>query len=341
MLCLVSNIVVLTCKCRTVAVKLKGQPPVAVARAEGSEAYKSVMRMESTPASGKVYEYDTWCYLYELFAPLSLQDYLGYCRGDPDPDVHAVQALFYDLKRAAEAHLGHALCPVSISLLDRNAVKGRLEEIIDAALATLGLAQAVPIKPYAHAMALQHHGLYVVDGAPEVDFSISVLAIESSSSGVINLDLPALGYTGGMLIRNHHNITGTEIPPQCLGEDNNPANCTSAVSQRRRAIREAITKLTTPPFGEPWEEIPTTISNVVVYGDAANDTVLHEELLALFGPDRLAIVEQPTYAAALYAATHAFLKINDVSYFDNHLSSWCCLKSWGKACPGNPQRIDL
>lgn len=80
---LVFNFVVLTCKCRTVAVKLRDQAPVAVARVEGTEAYKSLMGMASAPVSAKNLTYGTWCTLYDTVTPLSVRDYLGYCRTDP------------------------------------------------------------------------------------------------------------------------------------------------------------------------------------------------------------------------------------------------------------------
>lgn len=258
-------------------------------------------------------------------------------------DIDAVQAVLYALKRAAEACLGHVICLVYISLLDRIGAEDHLEQIIDAAFANLGLTQALSVKPNAYALVLQNEGLTEVHNEPEQPFSFLLLAIESGSSGVINLDLPLLDEGISMDLRRHHNVTGTAIPPQCLSEDG-PASCTPLLLQRRQAIREALTKLTTPPFGElRWAgEMPTSISRIIVYGDAANDAVLQEELLAILGPDvsAHAVAQQPTYAAALSGARQAFFMISSITY-DGEPSSWCCLRSWGKACPSNPQRIDI
>lgn len=121
--------------------------------------------------------------------------------------------------------------------------------------------------------------------------------------------------------RRQHNVTGTAILPSCLSEDR-PKGCTLLLSQRRLAMREALASLTTPPFGElPWAgEMPTTISRILVYGDSANDAILQDELLAISGQEvsLYAVVQQPTYAAALSGARQAFFEINDSMVGSRH-----------------------
>jgi hypothetical protein len=324
---------------RTVAVKLKDQSPVAVARVEGTEAYKSLMRRAGASTARKVSHYNTWCPLYNLMTPRSIQDYLQYC--SRNSDVDAVQDLLRALRRAAEAHLGHNTCIVNISLLDDTVGKGYLGQVIDAAFANLGLTQALrAVKPNAFAMVLVAEGLY--DKLPE-DQGLLFLIIECSSSGIINLDLPLLDNSGSMIIRRQHNVTGTIVAPQCLNDDTT-ASCRQALSLRRQAIREALADITTPPFGElPWAgELPTSLSRILIYGDSANDRALKEELLGLFNPKLLkhTVVQQPAYAAALGAAQQAFFRINAINY-NVELPFWCCLRSWGKACPANHQRIEI
>lgn len=62
-------------------------------------------------------------------------------------------------RRRAEAFLGHVIYLVNISLLNRIGAEGHLEQIIDAALANLGLTQARPVKPDAYALVLQNEDL--------------------------------------------------------------------------------------------------------------------------------------------------------------------------------------
>lgn len=254
-----------------------------------------------------------------------------------------MQALHYTLRTAAEAHLGRVICLVDVNLFTTTVTDGHLDRIVDVALSNLGLTRVLESKPDAYALALWAEGWYEVPQRIGEPPNALFLVIESSSCGTINLDLPLLDETGSMNIRRHHNVAPTAIDAKCLNDDG-PAGCTALTAQRRRTIREVLTNITRPPFGKlPWAgQMPTTISRIVVYGDAANDAVLQDELLALFGPDLAgaSIVQQPIFAVVLGAARQAFFRINDVSYYGTP-STWCCLRSWGKAYPNNKQRIDL
>lgn len=322
----------------TIAVRSSSQSPVAVARVQGTEAYKSLMRMGVTQPSTRAVEYSTWCPLYYAWTPQSVQDYLGYCRGDPDVD--AMRDVLEKLKVAAEAHLGHAICLVNMSLLDRAAAKGRLEQIIDTAMANLCLMQAISVKPDAATWALYNEGW--LDRPYESGLDLMFLTIESDSTGTINLDLALM--EEGVLepIQRHHNVTRTTLPAHCQGEETLSAICKEVASQRRVAIRETLKTFTTPPFDDWDRETPPSVSKITVHGDAAHDAVLHEELRALFDPflSDNTIAKQPTYSSALGGATHASRRINE-PWYDGEPPFWCCLRSWGKACPSTSQRIDI
>lgn len=322
-----------------VSVRSSNQLPVAVARVEGTDTYKRLMRMGDAPSLDETFKYGSWCPLYDAWMPQSVQGHLTYCRGDSDIDE--MRALLGKLKWAAEAQLGHAICLVNINLLDRRILEGRLGQIIGTAIDNLGLTDARPQKPNAYAMVLLNEGWYRLDYEPFE--SLLFLIIESDSSGAISLDLSMIDEGIGDLIQQHHNITGTTLPSECLGDGAMSADCKELATQRRVVIRETVAKFTTPPYvGWVGETPPTTLSKILVHGDAADDVELHEELRTVFGPDlsRNTIVRDPIYASTLGAAENAFRIIN-APYFDRNPSFWCCLRSWAKACPNGLQKYEL
>lgn len=294
--------------------------------------------MGVTQPSTEASEYSTWCPLYDTWTPQSVQNYLGYSCGDPDVD--AMKDVLEKLKVAAEAHLGHAICLVNINLLDRDVAKGRLEQIIDTAMVNLGLMQAISAKPNAVTLALYNEGWFDLIYDPGLE--LMFLTIESDSTGTINLDLSLMEEGVLESIQRHHNVTRTTLPVQCHGEETLPAICKELASQRRVAIHETLKTFTKPPFDDWDRETPPSISKITVHGDAAHDTVLHEELRALFDLylSENTIAKQPTYSSTLGGATHAFRRINE-PWYDREPPFWCCLRSWGKACPDTSQRVDL
>ena len=54
---------------RTVTVKLRDQAPIAVAKVEGTEAYKDLMSRAGASTTEKVSHYGTWYSLYNLMFP--------------------------------------------------------------------------------------------------------------------------------------------------------------------------------------------------------------------------------------------------------------------------------
>lgn len=329
----------LTFKSSMAAVRSSNQLAVAVTRVEGTDAYKRLMRMGNAPSLDETVNHGSWCPLYNAWIPQSVQDHLSYCRGDPDVDE--MRVLLGKLKTAAEAQLGHAICLVNINLLDRRILEGRMGQIIGAAIDNLGLTDARPQKPNAYAMVLRNEGWYSLNYEPFE--SLLFLIIESDSSGAISLDLSMIDEGIGDLIQQHHNITGTTLPSECHGDGAVSASCKKLATQRRVIIRETVAKFTTPPYvGWIGQTPPTTLSKILVHGDAAEDAGLHEELRTVFGSDLSSkiIARDPTYASTLGAADTAFRTINE-PYYDINPSFWCCLRSWAKACPHGLQKYEL
>jgi hypothetical protein len=319
-------------------VKSIHQDPVAVARVEGTKAYKSLMRMGATPASTEAVKYSTWCPLYHNWTPQSVKNHLGYCQGDPEVD--AMSDMLRKLQVAAEAQLGHAICLVDISLSDREAAKGRLEQILDAAMANLGLTQAFDWKSNDMALVLYNEGWFDLDyDKLEVVF----LTVESDYTGTINIDLSLMEEGVMETIRRHYNITGTTLPVQCHERTvpTMPKTCETPMYQRRVAIRKALKAVTRPPFDDSNRETLPSLSKITVHGNAAHETVLHEELRAAFDSylPASSIAKNPTYSSTLGGATRAFRDING-PWFRRDPPQWCCLRSRGKGCPDR-EHVDI
>lgn len=241
------------------------------------------------------------------------------------------------LQVAAEAQLGHPICLASISLLDREIAKGRLEQIIDTAVANVGLTQAFDFKPNDLRSALYNEGWFDLDYD---GLEVAFLTVESDYTGTINLDLALMDEGAMETIRRHYNVTGTTLPVQCR-DGTLPKTCEKLTSQRRVAIREALKALTRPPFDDWNRDMPPSISKVTVHGNAAYDTVLHQELRAAFDSYRPAssILKNPTYASSLGGATQAFRDING-PWFRRDPPYSCCLRSRGKGCPER-EHVDI
>ena len=328
----------LMCMLSMVAVKSSYLAPVALARVEGTEAYKRLMRTGGAQSSIEPTKYSSWCPMYDAWTPQSLQDSLGYCRGDPDVD--AMKDLLGRLKAAAEAYLGHAICLVTISLPNHPYTEERLDQTINTALSNLDLTNTGALTRIS-SLVLLTEGWFGLDNQDEGAYEpFLFLVAESDSSGTINLDLLMLESGIVDWTRQRHNVSGSTLPSECHGDQATVVNCEELSLRRRLAIREALATFIKPPY-ENWDEyeVPSRLSRVVVHGDAADDEVLHEELQAQFGPG-ITTTPHAMYASTLGAAQNAYYRIN-APYFDRNPSFWCCLRSWAKACPHGLQRYEL
>lgn len=318
---------------------------MAVARFEGSDAYKTFMRREIAPDPSHTttpLANSTWCAAYKSVMLATAQDFLGLCPTLPgDADVVAAEQMLAALRNAAEHRLGHRICFANISLRNLDAAEGYTARIIKKALSNIGMRRAY--RPFASnsVAALVENGLgddnhdYYYSWAP----SLVTLEVDTGESD-LNFNLEFFEDGVRETIRSLHNILSLPRKPH----DGNGHLSERRGLTRREAIHEALTDITKLPFDRDPQYVPagSEITELVIHGNFTHDPDLKGELIDMFGAEMVqrGIRSNPEYNAAQGAAKMAFWAVNDDTRYEG-VDECCCWRSWGRGCPTFRQRVEF
>ncbi|KAF5964953.1 putative heat shock protein 70 protein [Fusarium bulbicola] len=265
----------------TAAIFLGNGSSVAVARVEGSQAYKDLMLRQNTTLATTENRSNLQRPISDLWSlskrfwkqPDTMEDI----------DKIALEPVLRGLKTAVEAYLGNSICFVKVALSGEAMKNDYLGDIVAGAVRQIGLVEVWAGRPAALVQGLfrkwQDDGDF---GEPES----LLLIIDNSEYG---FDLALVHQEDGLahtLRHNYHPYTGNETP-----------------SDRASSLQQALEQIIRPPFDYKvyYREVPQIIKELVIYGDNIWDpdfrnilnTTLESSLI------RGAYQRQPVYAPAI------------------------------------------
>ncbi|KAG4268370.1 hypothetical protein FPRO04_12404 [Fusarium proliferatum] len=231
----------------TVAIFFGNGSSVAVARVEGTQAYKDLMLRQNTTlittenASNLKRPVSQVWGLKERFweQPKTMEDIAK----------AAVEPVLRGLRAAVEAYLGNSICFVKVAFSPQELNNGYLADIVAGAVRQSGLVEVWAERPTAPVLALFSKWLDEGDfGLPES----LVLVIDKSEYG---FQLALIYQEEGLadvFRHNYHLYTGTE-------------NATDRASSFQQALEDIIK----PPFNYKFYgiKVPQNIKDLVIYGD--------------------------------------------------------------------------
>ncbi|KAF5542001.1 heat shock 70 [Fusarium mexicanum] len=265
----------------TAAIFLGNGSSVAVARVEGSQAYKDVMLRRNTTLATT----DNRSNLQRPIPDLWILNKISWKQPDTMEDIDkiALEPVLRGLKAAVEAYLGNSICFVKVALSGQSMNNEYLGDIVGGAVRQIGLVEVWAGRPAVPVHALfrkwQDEGDF---GEPEN----LLLIIDNSEYG---FDLALVYQEDGLahtLRRNYHPYTGIE-----------------SVTDKASSLQLALKHIMKPPFDYKiyYREVPQIIKELVIYGDNIwdpdfrniLDTTLESSLI------RGAYQRQPVYAPAI------------------------------------------
>ncbi|KAG5772901.1 hypothetical protein H9Q72_001080 [Fusarium xylarioides] len=300
----------------TAAIFFGNRSSAAVARVEGTPAYKDLMLRQNTSLATSDRSGDFQSPVSQLW---DLNGGLwGKNKTTEEMDKAAVEPVLRGLKAAVEAYLGNSICFVTVALSGHEHNHDYLAHVVAEAVPQIGLAEAWNGRPRLPALALFSKWLDEGDfGEPDS----LLLVIDNSEYG---FDLALIYQEEGLvdtLRHSYHPYTGTE-------------NATDKASLLQHALGEIIK----PPFDYKFYgiQVPQTIKELVIYGDNIWDPHFRKTLDATLDSRliRGAFQRQPVYAPAIGLAEISFRMLNDASSLMGKTAPFgCCWKSRGKGCP--------
>ncbi|CVK91905.1 uncharacterized protein FMAN_06974 [Fusarium mangiferae] len=300
----------------TAAIFFGNGTSVAVARVEGTQAYKGLMLRQNTtftatdnPSNLKTSVSQLWG-LKERFwkQPKTVEDI----------DKSAVEPVLKGLRAAVEAYLGNSICFVKVAFSPREMNNGYLADIVAGAVRQSGLVEVWAGRPAAPIFALFSKWLDKGDsGLPES----LVLVIDKSEYG---FQLALIHQEDGwvdVLRHNYHLYTATE-------------NITNRASSLQYALEEIIK----PPFDYKLYgiQVPQNIKDLLIYCDDTWNPGFRSTLNATLDARLIqgAYQRQPVYAPARGLAENVFHILNNpTSHVRKTATFGCCWKSRGRGCP--------
>ncbi|KAG9503399.1 hypothetical protein J7337_006244, partial [Fusarium musae] len=235
----------------TAAIFFGNRSTAAIARVEGTPAYKDFMLRQNTSFAASDRSGDLQSPVFQLWGHnggLRVQN-----KTTEETDKAALEPVLRGLKAAVEAYLGNSICfvQVAVSVEERN--HDYLGNIVTEVVRQIGLVEIWAERPYPPALALFSKWLHEGDfGEPD-----SLLLVTDNSE--YGFDLALIYQEEGLvqsLRRNYHPYTGTE-------------NATDKASLLQHALQEIIK----PPFVYDFYgiQVPQTINELVIYGDSIWD----------------------------------------------------------------------
>ncbi|KAF5686913.1 heat shock 70 [Fusarium circinatum] len=278
---------------RTAAIFLRNGSSVAVARVEGSQAYKDLMLRQNTTLATT----DNRSNLQRPISDLWSLNKRFWKQPDTMEDIDkiALEPVLRGLKTAVEAYLGNSICFVKVALSGEAMKNDYLGDIVAGAVRHIGLVEVWAGRPAAPVQALfrkwQDDGDF---GEPES----LLLIIDNIEYG---FDLALVYQEDGLahtLRRHYHPYTGTE-----------------SVTDKASSLQLALKHIMKPPFDYKiyYREVPQIIKELVIYGDNIWDPDFRNILHATFESSliRGAYQRQPVYAPAIGLAENAFIRLNN------------------------------
>lgn len=344
---------------RTAAIHLPDGTSVAVARIEGSEAYKAFMRREAAPpassswsspsAVGRLSRGVLCSSVGAPFRALLMRDGgEGICNNTSsfpsrEDDATATEALLRVLKASAVSYLeASTICFADMTLPDPNSAGTTTttttyqRSVAEAAIRAVGLRQARPVTVAAGVAALVTNGLNRWDGPREL-----ILAVDHSQYG---WTFEVYYRNEGLLElvrRDYRHFSGDGEG----GEREREREQRSVWGDRRAVERRALEAIVKSPFGRlpGVGDLPREIGELVLYGDAAAEPGFREDLDAVLSPE-LAVKAyefDPVYASAAGMARETFLTVNGWDFVEKPAFGCCWRSGWQGCRPAHGQRVEI
>ncbi|KAF5984317.1 pantothenate transporter liz1 [Fusarium coicis] len=300
----------------TAAIFFGNRSPAAVARVEGTPAYKDFILRQNTSFAASDRSGDRQSPVFQLWG------HNGGLRGQnkttEEMDKAALEPVLRSLKVAVEAYLSNSICFAQVAVSVEETNHDYLSNIVTGVFQQIGLVEIWAWRPRTPALALFSKWLHEGDfGEPDS----LLLVIDNSEYG---FELALIYQEEGLvesLRRNYHPYTRIENP-----------------TDKASLLQHALEEIIKPPFDYDFyhRQVPQTINELVIYGDSIWDPDFRKTLDATIDTRliRGAYQRQPVYAPAIGLAEMSFRFLNDASSEVGKTALLgCCWKSRGKGCP--------
>jgi hypothetical protein len=301
---------------RTAAVHFADGSSVAIAKVEGSRAYKAFIRQDSIPATQP-----TTSHLERLYSiPSYFQGFNTRLWKHPQTvwgfNSEPIKPMLQALKAAVESYLGNSICFVNYSFPKVNKHSDYQIQSINKAINQVGLTNVWNYTFNPATSALYGNGFSKFSQPTKL-----ILVVDNSHYG-FNLQL---------LFRDDDAINND------IRHDYRLLNKSQSL-ERSIILQRAIEDIIRPPFRTlPLTgDLPSHIDELVLYGDDVWDPDFSKTLTLVLDAELVSRARkyQPIFSAAFGLAYFTFDQINDpMSSRNANAQFLCCWKSMGKGCP--------
>ncbi|RGP81859.1 heat shock 70 [Fusarium longipes] len=301
---------------RTAAVHFSDGSSVAVAKIEGSSAYKAFMREQNVTITQQTGSHHSLLhlagsYLTELNAKLwKHSEHLSRIETVP------IKPMLQTLKAAVESYLGNYICFVNLSLTKGERQSDYQINAFNKAIHQVGLTNVWehtfdPSIPAMISNRLDNHS------EPEK----LILVVDNSRYG-FNLGIFFRDDALFQTIRHNYKLLDSQVRSP----------------ERSLILQHAIKSIIKPSFGSLpiTGHLPIHIGELVLYGDDIWDPDFRQTLNLVLDAELISRVhdDQPVFSTALGLAKLTFGQINDPMSRANRKAQFgCCWRSEGKGCP--------